>query len=54
MTDKEIAHVVLAHDMRKQIQYRVHGDDTWRDCTKNQPSWNFACNDYRIKPTNEE
>lgn len=51
MTDKEIINVVLAHDDGEQIQYRCHGDDTWKDCTCNQPTWNFTCNDYRVKPS---
>ena len=53
MTDKEILAVVFGHNFDKQIQYRVHGGDTWKDCTCNQPTWNFACNDYRIKPKEE-
>lgn len=53
MTDKEIISIVAGHYCGAPIQYRVHGGDTWIDCTNNEPTWNFACNDYRVKPMEE-
>jgi len=50
MTTKEKIEVLQAYEDGKKIQckYRKDGDVKWEDSP--EPSWNFGCLDYRIKP----
>lgn len=53
MTDDEIIAVVAAHKAGKRIQIRPkksykNGSEGW--CDANHLLWNFAENEYRVKP----
>lgn len=48
MTDDQILEVVQAHKEGKQIEVKPnHG--YWGGCVLNEPNWNFADYDYRVK-----
>ena len=52
MTHDEIIAVVTAHKSGKTIQWKgknVSAGD-WVDAVRFEPSWDFLCNEYRVKP----
>jgi len=50
MTHDEMIAVIAHHKNGGVVQYNPYGEDEWRDCAQNDPSWDFHGNDYRAKP----
>ena len=50
MTHDEMIAVIAHHRDGGKVEYMGRGDKTWTRVYNDNPCWNFASHDYRIKP----